>query len=143
MYNPVVVVIGTESWLKEDVSNAEIFRAGFTTIRRVRSAHDCGVFICVKNIIDCTDLWVDDDFEMIAGEVKGMDPKYTWEIIGIYRTPAEGMLAIARLAARNLPARNLTKRSIIGGDLNLPQADWKGMRKSERISGDYGQVSAG
>jgi len=48
------------------------------------------------------------------------------EIIGIYRAPNEDMLAIERLAARILPTRNLTKRSIIGGDLNLPQADWKG-----------------
>jgi len=127
MYNPVVV-IGTESWLKEDVSNAEVFRADFTTIRRDRSVHVCGVFICVKNIIASAELSVDDDFEMIAGEVKGMDPKYTWEIVGIYRTPAEGMLAIARLVARTLPARNLMKVSIMGGDLNLPQADCKGMR---------------
>jgi len=29
------VVIGRESWLKEDNSNAEVFRADFTTIRRV------------------------------------------------------------------------------------------------------------
>ena len=36
------------------------------------------------------------------------------------------MLAIERLAVRTLPTRNLTKQSIIGGDLNLPQADWKG-----------------
>ena len=63
---------------------------------------------------------------MIAVEVKGMDPKYTWEIICIYRTPNENMLAIERFAARTLPTRNFTKRSIIGGDLNLPQADWKG-----------------
>ena len=62
---------------------------------------------------------------MIAVEVKGMDPKYTWEITGIYRAPNEDMLAIERLAARTLPKRNLTKRSVIGGDLNLPQADWK------------------
>jgi len=75
------------------------------------------------------ELWVDDDFEMIAGEVKGMDPKYTWEIIGTYKTPTEGMLAIARLVARTLLARNLTKGSIIGGDLNFPQADWKGIRQ--------------
>ena len=46
--------------------------------------------------------------------------------LGIYRAPNEGMLAIERLTARSLPTRNLTKRSIIGGDLNLPQADWKG-----------------
>ena len=37
---------------------------------------------------------------MIAVEVKGMDPKYTWEIIGVYRAPNEDMLAIERLAAR-------------------------------------------
>lgn len=28
---------------------------------------------------------------MIAVEVKGMDPKYTWEIVGIYRAPHEDM----------------------------------------------------
>jgi len=55
-----------------------------------------------------------------------MDPKYTWEIIGIYRAPNEYMMAIERLVTRTLSTRNLTKRSIIGGDLNLPQAEWKG-----------------
>jgi hypothetical protein len=63
---------------------------------------------------------------MIAVEVKGMDPKYSWEIIGIYRAPNEDMLAIERLAARTLLTRNSTKRSIIGGYLNLPQANWNG-----------------
>jgi hypothetical protein len=56
-----------------------------------------------------------EDFEMIAVEVKGMDPKYKWEIIGIYRAPNEDVLAVERLAARALVTRNLTKRSIIGG----------------------------
>ena len=36
------------------------------------------------------------------------------------------MLAIERLTPGTLPMRNLTKGSIIGGDLNLLQADWKG-----------------
>ena len=103
--------------------------ADFTTFRRCRSARGGGVFICVKNIIVSTELWVDEDFQMIAVEVKGTGPKYTWEIIGMYRAPNEDMLAIERLAARTLPTRNLTKRSIIGGDLNLPQRIGKGMRK--------------
>ena len=81
-------------------SKAEVFRADFTTFRRDRPARGGGVFICVKNIIASTELWVDKNFEMIAVEVKGMDPKYTWEIIGIYRAPNEDMLAIERLAAR-------------------------------------------
>ena len=127
------VVIGKESWLKEDINNAEVFRTDFITYRRDRTARGGRVFICVKNIIASTELWVDEDFEMIAVEVKGMDPKYTWEIIGIYRTPNEGMLAIERLTARCLPTRNSTKRSIIGGDLNLPQAEWK--ENAERANG--------
>ena len=53
--------------------------------------------------------------------------------IGIYRAPNEDMLVIERLAARTLPMRNLTKQSIIGGDLNLPQADWKG--DVEKVNG--------
>ena len=85
----------------EDISNDKDFRTNFTTFRRDSSTRDGGVFICVKNIIFSTELWVDDNFEMIAVEVKGMDPKYTWEIIGIYRAANEDVLAIERLAACN------------------------------------------
>ena len=60
-YNPDVV-IGTESWLKEDISNTEVFRTDFTTLRRDRSTCGGGVFICIKNIIASTELWVDEDF---------------------------------------------------------------------------------
>jgi hypothetical protein len=69
------------------------------------SARGGGVFMCVKNIIASTELWVGDDFEMIAVEVKGIDPKYTWEIIDIYRAQNDDtrMLATGRLAARTLP----------------------------------------
>jgi len=69
---------------------------------------------------------------MIAVEMKGMDPKYTWEIIDIYRAPNEDMLAIERLAPGTLPTRNVMKRSIIGGYLYLLQADWKGDAEKAR-----------
>jgi len=55
-----------------------------------------------------------------------MDRIYTWEIIGIYKAPNGFMLAIEGLTARTLLTRSLTERSIIGGDLNLLQANWKG-----------------
>jgi hypothetical protein len=84
------------------------------------------VFICIKNYIDCRELWTDDDFGMIAVEVKGRDPKFTLEIVGIYRAPNEDMRVIERPAARTVYKGNSTKRSIIGGDLSLPCADWKG-----------------
>jgi hypothetical protein len=34
---------------------------------------------------------VDQDFDMMAVEVKCKDPKFTWEIAGIYRAPNKNM----------------------------------------------------
>jgi len=81
------------------------------------------VFICVKNYIDCRELWTNEDFEMVAVEMKGRDPNFTWEIVLIYRAPNEDVRVIERLAARTGYTGNSTKRSIIGGDLNLPYPD--------------------
>jgi len=57
---------------------------------------------------------------MLAVEVKGRNPKYNWEVVGMYRAPNEDMRAIERLVARTGFTRNSTNHSIIGGDLNLP-----------------------
>ena len=72
-YNPDV--IGTELWLREEINNAEVFRADYTTFKRVRHSRGDGVFICVKNNITWTELWFDELYEMIAIEIKGKDPK--------------------------------------------------------------------
>jgi hypothetical protein len=63
---------------------------------------------------------------MLAVEVKGRNPKFTWEVVGMYRAPNEDMRVIERLGARTGYTRNSTKCSIIGGDLNLPYTDWNG-----------------
>jgi len=63
---------------------------------------------------------------MIAEEVKGGNPKFAWEVVGVYRAPNEDMRAIDLLAARTGFTGNCTERSIIGGDLNLPYSDWNG-----------------
>ena len=71
---------------------------------------------------------MDEDFEIKAIEIKGTNPKSTWEIVGIYSAPNEDMRAIERLEARTGSTGNCTKPSIIGGDLNLPYVDWKERR---------------
>jgi hypothetical protein len=43
------------------------------------------------------ELWVDEDLEMIAVVVKGRDPKFTWEIVCIYRALNEDMTVTERL----------------------------------------------
>jgi hypothetical protein len=124
-YNPDVV-IGTESWLSEEINNAEVFRDDYITSRRDGCSRGGGEFTCVKNYIDCRGLWTDEDFDMLAVEVKGRNPKFTWEVVGMYRAPNEDMRATERLGARTGYTRNSTKRSIIECDLNLPYADWNG-----------------
>ena len=42
--------------------------------------------------------WVDEVYEMTAAEVKGRDPKITWEIVGIYRAPNKGIRLFEKLA---------------------------------------------
>jgi len=67
-------------------------------------------------------------------EIKGSDPKCTWEIVGIYRAPNEDTRIIEKLAARTGFLGNSTKHSIIGGDLNLPQVDWKGIAEGASVA---------
>jgi len=72
-YNPDVT--GTESWLSEKISKAEVFRTNFTIFRRDRHTRGGGVFVCVKKNITCAELWFDEVYEMIVVEVKCREPK--------------------------------------------------------------------
>jgi len=112
-YNPDVV-IDTELWLTEETNNAEIFRDDYITFRRDRCSRVRGVFICVKNYTDCRVLWTDEVFEMVEVEVKGRNPKFAWEVVGVYRAPNEDMRVIKRLASRTEFTGNSTKPSING-----------------------------
>ena len=98
-YNPDVV-IGTESWLSEEINSAEFFRDDYITFRREGCSRGGGVFICFKNYVDCRELRTDEDFEMLAVGFKGRNTKFTWEVMGMYRAPNEDMRAVERLAAR-------------------------------------------
>jgi len=117
-YNPDII-IGTELWLREETGNTEIFRADYTTFRRDGHTRGGGVFICVKNNLTCSELWVDDDFEITAVEIKGSDSKDTWEVTGIYRAPSEDVRVIESLADRTGCLSTSMKLSIIGGGLEL------------------------
>jgi len=55
---------------------------------------------------------MNDDFEIIAIEIRGMNPKSTWEVVGIYRAPNEDMRVIERLAAHTGSTGNCTKHII-------------------------------
>jgi hypothetical protein len=106
--------------------------ADYTTFRRDRHTRSGGVFICVRNYFNCTELWVEKVYELIAVDVKGRDPKIPWEIVGIYTAPNEDMRLLEKLADRTGYMGRNTKCSIIGGDLKLPNGNWNDHVKKSR-----------
>jgi hypothetical protein len=64
-----------------------------------------GVFICVKNYIDCRELWSDEDFEMLAVEVKGRNPKFTWDL----QSTKRGHASYRKISSPNWVYRQLYK----------------------------------
>jgi hypothetical protein len=126
MYNGDIIM-GMELWLREETGSTEIFR-------RDRHAWGEGVFVGVKNNIACSELWADNEFEIITVEVKGSDPKCTWGIVAIYRATNEDVQVIEWLAVPTVFLGNSMKRSIIGGDLNLDQAEWKGFAEGTSVT---------
>jgi hypothetical protein len=50
---------------------------------------------------------------VVAVEIKDRNPKFTWKVVGIYRTPNEDMRVVEGLAAPTGSTENCTKRSII------------------------------
>jgi hypothetical protein len=86
------VIIGTESWHKEQIGNAELFRNDYITFKRDRNTLGCGEFICVKiTFLARNYVWT--RISRIAVEVKRKDTEFTWENLGIYRAPNEDMQA--------------------------------------------------
>ena len=61
---------------------------------------------------------------MIAVEVKGRDPKNTWEIVGIYRAPNKDVRLLEKLADQTGYIGRTMKHSIIEGDLTLCGLEW-------------------
>ena len=88
----------------------------------------------MKNDIACSELWVDDTYEITAVEVNGRDPKDKWEIVSIYMAPNEDLRATERLAERTGYLTNCMKQNIIEGDLNLPQVDWRGVTEGTSVT---------
>jgi hypothetical protein len=66
------VVIKEELCLKEDMNNSEALRTYFTIFSRDKFECGGGVFISVNNFTTITELLLDDNFEMIAIELKGL-----------------------------------------------------------------------
>ena len=84
--------------------------------------------MCKKNNITCAEIRVDELYDTTSLEVKGRDPKITWE----KRRHIQTSRCKKKLADRNGYSGRTTKRSITGGNLNVTYADWNGHAEKSR-----------
>ena len=125
------IVLGTESWLKPEINNSEIFPPGYTVHRRDRQSgikkSGGGVFILVKNEYTSTAVGLDTDCELVFAKLELKDQQDV--CIGcFYRPPwADEKYMQGFTNALDTINPNRDGNLWIGGDFNLPKVDWQNM----------------
>lgn len=59
------IVMGTESWLDDTVSDVEIFPPGFTVYRKDRNRHGGGVFLLISSSLASEEVVFDNETESV------------------------------------------------------------------------------
>lgn len=136
LHNPDMV-IGTESWLNEEIVDNEIFGKDYIIHRRDRGSKGGGIFISVKETYASYVNWKDDQFEMMSVNV--IVGKATLQVIGIYKPPRSDLKIMDQLDMYLQNQLNLANKhkyavTVIGGDMNLPHILWESSVISENPS---------
>ena len=125
------IVIGTESWLSEGISNSEIVPSNYTVIRKDRDSADFGpegyggVFIAVKSDLIAAhrhDLHSDTEIVWLQIELVGSKPV----LIGaFYRHPSskEDVLEQLNISLSKIDRSKFPDIWLVG-DFNLSGIDW-------------------
>ena len=121
------VILGCESWLSSEHSNAEIFPDGYHTnvFRKDRNKNGGGVFIAAHDSLTISEVSnQENNSEIIWAEIQTVGKPI---IIGSYYRPPNAKansLNDLALSLQNLKKKQ-NKHIILGGDFNLPHINWK------------------
>ena len=123
------VILGQESKLGAEHANSEIFPSNYTVRRKDRSIGGGGVFILIREDIDCNTEAFEQfhtDTEIVWAQVKMPGTKLL-NLASVYRPPGTPVSYMAKLKDHLNKVYNSNKNAtfIIGGDMNLTQIDWK------------------
>ena len=126
------IIIGTETWLKPEVSDSELFTPQYQVYRqdRRKGSHG-GVIIAVKTNLHST-VVEDMDTNSDSGEIlwvkvltKTQKPIY---FCAFYRSDVSDLTALSGLeASLRKSAKLKNAHLIVAGDFNIPQWDWHNM----------------
>ncbi len=119
------IVFGTESWLRSDIKDHEVFPDGYSVYRKDRqTGRGGGVFIAVKDHFISsheTDLDTDCEILWVKLDIAGCKSLY---LAAYYRPNANDQESLAQLAESLEKLRKKNSHIWVAGDMNLPGLDW-------------------
>ncbi|KAL8615260.1 hypothetical protein ACOMHN_051752 [Nucella lapillus] len=122
------VLIGTETWLDQDIASSELFPPEYKIYRRDRNRNGGGVLIAVLKTLVTTeepDLCPHIPCEILWIKIKMKNRRDL--LIGSYYRPDDGdepsQLRMAESLKLACDSRNATV--VLGGDFNFPSWDWE------------------
>lgn len=119
-YDPHIVVI-TETWLREEVDDADVFPPNYQVFRCDRCSRGGGVAVLVKHGCDATGMQAIARHEAIS--LKASCFGYSFLIFAAYRPPDSPIIFLNDLADHMSTFRS--EKNILAGDFNLPGIDWE------------------
>ena len=120
------IVIGTETWLSDDIKNSELLLDEYDIFRRDRPTRGGGVLIAARKSLGCEQISQSKDSETIFCKIKLKNRKPL--IIGsIYRPPHFDFLASKKIIDEIYSISLKFKGAVfwLGGDFNIPDINWK------------------
>ena len=128
------IIIGTETWLRPDIRNSEVFPATYKVYRRDRRDSYGGVLVAVKEDIISEGLNISNDIEAVFVKISVHGLKAPLIVGSLYRPPSSDIAYMDSLCEEISSQVNRYRSPIIwlGGDLNLPDIEWS----SESVIGN-------
>ncbi|XP_040069947.1 uncharacterized protein LOC120842829, partial [Ixodes scapularis] len=114
------IVMGTESWLDDTVSDTEVFQPGFTVYRKDRHRHGGGVFLLVSSWWCSCAVKFENDSESVWCRVRF--PKGNTVAFGTIYCPPDGNETSVSLLSDMLSV--IPDTVFLGGDFSLPDFSW-------------------
>lgn len=118
-YNPHIVVI-TETWLRDDIDDTDVFPPSYQVFRRDRPTRGGGVAVLIKCGIRASLVRQIDNHESVT--LKAFCSGRTFLLSAVYRPPDATSQFLHDLCdhLRSFSSNEV----IIAGDFNLPSVDW-------------------
>jgi len=119
--------VGSESWLKPDILNSEIFPDGYNVYRKDRFDGYGGVFLaCHQSLISCELDIPDNSSELCACQID-LPNNSKLIVCSVYRPPSSDIHYLNDLCKHLESIKQSHPNAVlwIGGDINLPDINWE------------------